>query len=430
MIAKRKSGSAWVGILLLLVFITSLGLAIVVDSINTITQSKKSAQIIVAQSLCDAGIEKTIWELNKNSSYAGEENYVLPTGEIDISITGDFENKNVLITSYIPNEENAKTQRTVRARIVADNNESSFSFHYGIQVGETGLTMSNNSQVVGSVYSGGSITGGSGVYIKGDVYISKPDGELNNVRVGCPASQGGACPINGSAHVYNLIGSYIYGDGYYTNRSSTTILGTATPNSPAPAPISLPISDTNIDLWKSWAEKGGLYTGNYTLSGNNVSVDLGPYKIDGDLTITNGSTLNLTGVLYVTGDITFSQNAIISLDSSFGTNSGMIIADGTVITSNNVQIKGSGNSASYIMILSTSSSDPAINVANNSSSVVYYANNGFIDVANNAHIRSITGKGIRLKNGAIVEYDTGLANSNFSAGPGGSWFLKEWQVVH
>lgn len=430
MIIKSKKGNAWVGILLLLAFLTTLGVALVTDSVSTISQSKRSAQTLSAQSLCDAGIEKTIWELNNNSGYIGEEDFVMPTGVVDIEVSGDLESKNALITAYVPNKDNPKVQRTVRAKIDAESREDSFSFHYGIQVGETGIEMSNNSKVIGSVYSGGNISGGNGAYIMGDVYISKLNGLINNVRVGCPLSLGYSCPIAGDAHVYNINDSYIYGDAFYTQIARSTVLGTSNPGTPAPPSQSLPIQDSVIDTWKSWATDGGTYNGNYTLSSNGVTTELGPYKINGDLTITNGSILNLTGILYVTGNVTLSNNAHVNLDSSFGSNSGMIIADGQVNTENNVVMSGSGDSSSYIMILSTSSADPAINVSNNSSSVVYYTNNGYIDVANNAHIRSLTGKGIRLKNGAIVEYDTGLADSNFSAGPGGAWELKEWQVIH
>ncbi|MDD3678705.1 MAG: hypothetical protein PHT36_00410 [Patescibacteria group bacterium] len=437
MIIKSKKGSAWVGILILLVFIISLGLALVVDSLGTIIQAKRSAKIQIAQALCDAGIERAIWRLNNGEVYIGEDNLKLPTGSIDISVTGDFNSKEILVTSHVPNKEDPKKNtRSVRAKLVAERNEGNFAFHYGIQVGETGLIMSNNSKVVGNVYSGGSIEGGNGAYIMGDVFISGSGNRINNVRVGCPSTMSSPCPsggIAGSAHVHTILSSYIYGDAYYStnaNLVSSTVLGTKYENSPLPKPLDLAIPDLSIDTWKSWAEAGGTYSGNYTLSANGSTVNLGPYKIDGNLTITNGATLNLTGVIWVTGRVTFSQNAIVKLSSSYGPKSGMIISDGQMYTENNVVMNGSGDPASFIMMLSTSSADPAIDIANNSSSVVYYAGNGFIDVANNAHIRSISGKGIRLKNGAIVEYDMGLANSNFSAGPGGSWKIKEWQVVY
>jgi hypothetical protein len=439
MITRIKKGNAWVGILILLTFIASLSAALVLESVNTINQSKRSAQVLSAQALCDAGIEKTIWELNNDSGYIGEENFQLPTGEIDISVSGDFENKTALVTAYIPNEVNAKTTRTVRATFTAENNESGFSFHYGIQVGESGIDMSNNAKVAGNVYSGGSISAGNGATVFGDVYISDPSGVIDNLDIGCVESDDddlgpngtdlGMCPTDGDARAHYITKSYIMGDAYYQNISSTTVLGNSYPNTPPPDPVDLPISDLTIEQWKSWAEDGGTYEGNYVLSGNGVTADLGPIKINGDMVITNNSTLTMTGVIYVTGDIDFDNNATIKLDSSFGANSGMIIADGPIDTSNNVTIQGSGDPNSYVMALSN---DPgtAIVVSNNSDAVVYYAGNGTIDVSNNARIRSLSAKMIKLSNGAEVIYETGLANANFSAGPGGSWRVKEWQVIH
>lgn len=433
----EKKGSAWIGVLLLLTFVTTLGLALLADSILTIAQSTRASQLIVAQALCDAGVEKAIWELNNDSNYSGDTDVDLETGVIDIAVSGTSDTKNVLVTAYVPNKTESRQQRTVRAKLTADNNEAGFAFHYGIQVGESGLEMSNNAKVVGNVYSGGSIDGGTKAGFFGDVYISGDGNYLDQIEVGCDAADDDGlglatevCPIDGNAHVFSIIDSYIHGDAYYNSISNTTIEGTSYPGSESPPSIDLPIPDTDIDLWKSWAANGGTYNGNYTLSGTGVEATLGPKKIDGNLTITNLSTLNLGGVLWVTGNMVFSQNAIIELDPSFGPNSGMIIVDGTITTENNVAIQGSGDPASYLLLLSTSSADPAVDVANNSDSVVYYAANGYIDVANNARIRSITAKGLRLKNGAIVEYDTGLANSNFSAGPGGSWVLKEWQIVY
>ncbi len=429
MIIRNKKGNAWVGVLILMAFLAMLATSLVVESVNTIIQSKRSAQVLAAQALCDAGIDKTIWGLNNNSNYIGETGFSMPTGSLDISISGSGNERIATITSYVP-EINPKVKRTVRARIEAEDRESGFSFRYGIQVGETGISMSNNSKVVGNVYSGGSISGGNGAYIMGDVYISGIGKSINNVRVGCPVSVGYNCPINGNAHVNTISNSYIYGNAYYNSISNTTVLGKSHPGSSPPNPIDLPLANTKIEQWKSWAEDGGTYTGDYLIDGLSDSRTLGPYKINGNLTVTNSSTLTLTGVLYVTGNITFSNLSKIKIDPSFGSKSGIIISDGKITTGNNVVISGSGHTNSYIMILSTSGVDPAINVSNNSASAVYYANRGYIDVANNARIKSLTGRGIRLKNGAVVEYDTGLANSNFSAGPGGSWSLKEWQVIH
>jgi hypothetical protein len=425
---KRIKGNAWVGLLILLVFMITLGLALITEVIGTITQSKKAEQVIVAQALCDAGVEKAFWKLNQTGgSYAGENNLALSTGVVDISVTNiDLENKEVLATAYVPNKTTPKATRSVRAKITVDLNETNVSFRYGVQVGTLGLTMSPNGKVLGNVYVDGPITGGQ---VTGDAISSGPSGLISGTTIGNDAK----------AHT---IGSSSVGrDAYYSHLSGTSVVRTKYPGSADSQSIGLPIAQPTIDQWESWAEAGGIYSGNYTIQ-DGAARTLGPIKINGDLTVTNNATLTITGVIWVTGNINFSNNAIVKLAPSFGANSGIIIADsltnktayGKVNVSNNVVMQGSGNPKSYVMVLSTNTgsttSNPAIAVGNNSDAVVYYATAGMVEISNNAHLRAVSGAGLHLSNNAEVTYDSGLADANFSGGPGGSWQIKEWQIVY
>ena len=62
----------------------------------------------------------------------------------------------------------------------------------------------------------------------------------------------------------------------------------------------------------------------------------------------------------------------------------------------------------------------AIDVDNNAEGAIFYTVNGVIRLRNNIKIREATGHKLYLDNNAIVEYETGLENTNFSSGPGGS----------
>jgi hypothetical protein len=417
-ISNFKKGNAWVGILILLTFLTTLGLALISEVVGTIVASKRSGQTQSAQALCDAGIEKAIWKLNDSGSgYVGESNINMGTGTLDIAVTNiDQENKEILATAYLPNKTNPKTTRQVKAKISVDLNETSVSFRYGVQVGNLGLTMGSNGKVIGNVYVDGTITGGQ---VTGDAISSGPSGLISGTQV------------SNDAKAHTITSSTIGRDAYYTHISGGTVGRTRYSGSPDTQTVGLPISQTTIDQWEAWALEGGTYNGNYTLT-NGASATLGPKKINGDL----------TGVIWVTGNINFSNNANIKLAPSFGANSGIIIADhptnkttyGKIYVSNNANMQGSGNPKSYIMALSTNTgsttSNPAISVGNNSTAVVYYSTTGMIEISNNAHLRAVSGAGLYLANNAEVTYDSGLADSNFSGGPGGSWVLKEWQIVH
>jgi len=161
----------------------------------------------------------------------------------------------------------------------------------------------------------------------------------------------------------------------------------------------------------------------------------------GNLTVQNGGKLALTGTVHVTGNIILYQNAEVYLDPSYGALSGLIINDGTINVENNVIFCGSGYTPatkvcstankSYIMLLSTSSADPAINVANNAKAVIFYAANGGIYLKNGAGVFEATGNKLTIEENATVTYESGLANSNFSSGPGASWSIKKgtWQEL-
>jgi hypothetical protein len=233
------------------------------------------------------------------------------------------------------------------------------------------------------------------------------------------------------------IGTGAVGDAYSNTVNNSTIRGTnyckvGTGNNKScntslsdPIEVSMPISDANIQDWKDVASDGGTYSGNYVL--DSTIGNLGPKKITGNLSIKNNANMTVTGTIWVQGDLDVSNNATVSLASGYGSSEGVIIVDGTVYLGNNANFTGSGTSGSYVMVLSTSNSTSAITVGNNAGAVILYASNGTINVSNNAGAKSITGYSINLNNNAVITYDSGLANSNFSSGPGGSWNVSSWK---
>lgn len=171
--------------------------------------------------------------------------------------------------------------------------------------------------------------------------------------------------------------------------------------------------------------------------GNLVVTDgqlLGPIHIPGNLTLDgNGTTLTITGTVWVEGNISFSNNCIVRLSSDYGPASGVIITDGTVTISNNCAMSGSGQSGSYLMLISDKN-DPTgvvMDVSNNASGVIYYASQGILNLANNAIAKNATGYKIIVGNDAVVTYDQGLQSVFFGAGGSGTdeWQIQSWREV-
>lgn len=229
--------------------------------------------------------------------------------------------------------------------------------------------------------------------------------------------------VNGNARANILEDCTIGGNAYYSSTNTCSVTGTSNPGTPDSSQQALPISQAQIDEWKSVAVSGGTSTGTYTVD----SIDtLGPIKIEGDLVV-NG-ILYLTGPVWVEGNVTLNNNAQVLVHASMGNAGTVLLADkptdlagtGLVDIANNAIITGNGNVGSYLMMLSTKTGN-AMNVTNNATGAIFYSANGTINVANNAGGAQVTGYGIHLSENATVTYSIGLQSTIFANGPGGAW---------
>lgn len=255
--------------------------------------------------------------------------------------------------------------------------------------------------------------------------------------------------VLGNARANTITNSNISGIAYCQIGSGNN--KTCNTSQPDPSITNMPISQGNIDAWKTAAEAGGVITGNCGnggvagcdfSSGNTIS--LGPKKIVGNLTLDNDKYLNITGVLYFTGNIDIKNNSEVRCDASFGTNSCIIIADGWIDTGNNTTFNGSGQAGSYVMALSAiegcngegglswcggDENDAGIILDNNVTGAIFYTTKSMIILENNTNVKEIIGYKVKLKNNAFIRYETGLMNANFSTGPSGGWNIKSWKEV-
>ena len=159
--------------------------------------------------------------------------------------------------------------------------------------------------------------------------------------------------------------------------------------------------------------------------------------------IKNTAVVTLTGTLWVSGDLTIQNSAVVGLNSSYGDASGLVLVDDPLNRSsksildvkNSAEIKGSGTPGSYIMLVSRNNSaenngdTDAIEVQNTSSAPIYYAPHGSIEIRNSAALKEVTAYKLEITNSATVTYETGLANINFSSGPSGGWSIDSWKEV-
>src|SRR3989339_1826305 len=330
----------------------------------------------------------------------------LATGTLSASsVTTSYGWANIVLSPNVTLSTNVTYWLVIDASVNASNyyilgaNNAQYANGLG-KLGQYGTTTWNN-------------TSPSGLDAFFKIYL----GGINSVISGMTIGQLGVG--NASAHIVNdstIAGSLYCQTGSGNNKSCDT-------SQTDPAPLNFPISDSQVQSWKDDAVAGGTQSGDINLS-DSETLTIGPKKVVGNLYVSNSGILTISGTLWVTGNIVLSNSAQVKLSGSYGSGSGMIISDGTVSTSNSATFSGSGVSGSYMMMLTTSTSSSAINVANSAGTVILVAPYGTISFSNTAGAKEAIAKTISMSNSATLTYESGLMNVNFVSGPSGSWEVQ------
>lgn len=392
-------------LIIMLSIALAMGFAIIYRQQSS-TDMVKSAQAYYA---AEAGIEDALLRLKNNPAISSlTYDFDVNGTDVDVAISETI-GMSKAITSGADNSGISKNIITV----CSIEEGQSTSFYYGVQVGEGGLVMENGSRVMGNVFSGGNISGGSGI-IDNDAIVSGNGNSIDDVHV------------KGNVLAYSCLASAtVDGDVTCVDGGTCTCQagGTKTFQPEEIEQQPMPIPQSQIDEWKDAAATDPV-TGNVTITSGGL---LGPKKIDGNLTINGGVTLTITGTVYVTGDITFQNNVTIKLDPSYGARGEAIICDGKMTIHNNDVFLNSGQEGSYLILISTSTDSLAIDVQNNAEGAVLYTTNGGVIIYNNVSVTEVTGYKVTLQNNAEVQYSSGLVNIYFSGGPGAGWRVSSWQ---
>lgn len=202
-----------------------------------------------------------------------------------------------------------------------------------------------------------------------------------------------------------------------------------------PDTLPMPISQSNIDQWKSEAESGGSTS---TINIGWAGGVIGNKKITGNLTVSGGGTLLITGTVWVQGYITVSGGGKIKLSPSLGPNSAVILTDKYAQINGGGSFEGSGTLGSYPVLVSTSlcpsttpctDNNSAISLSGGAGAVVLIAPFGKININGGSGARAVTADSIYISGGGVVTYETGLADLSFSSGPSGGWSIDSWKEL-
>ncbi len=382
--------------------------------------------------LADSATEDAIYRLKNSKNIAvspATQNINLSQGTSTIIVTNTSTGKTITVNSV-----SGAYQKNTRVNVSLG---TGISFHYGIQSGNGGFVMQNSSTVTGNVFSNGTVTG-DGNFIYGDVISASSTGLISNINA------------TGTVYAHTLQNSTVGRDAHYTSIDSFTnthVSGTKYPSSTDQPLADLPITDAQINEWENDATiEGGTATcsgGAYTI---NSAQSLGPLRIPCNLNINGtagGYTVTIEGPIWVEGNITVSQKALLVMSPSLGSNNVAIIADNKsasttssiISLSNKASFQGSGTAGSYVFMISQNSSAErggstnAIEIGQSSNALVGYAIHGLITLAQSVSLKEVTAYKIVLTQSSNVLYDTGLPNTLFESGPGGGYNLIDWTEI-
>ncbi len=307
--------------------------------------------------------------------------------------------------------------------LVADNGSSNATNYYTLAANNA---YAGGAAKIGRLGTSWSDTTPSGLDGYFSVFLGGVTSVIDNIDVGTG--------VIGEAYAHTVTNVNVAGNLYcQTGSGNNKVCDTSRSD---PSPQGFPFSQANIDDWKSDAEDGSTITGNYVVDGTTAVI--GPAVITGNLTVTNGAILTLTGAVWVQGTIDVNVNALVRVDPSFGRNGGILLSDGKITVRNNGSFQGSGTSGSYLLLITTNDCPNgagctgggyAMDLGNNVGTVVLSAQFGTMYFSNNAGARQATAHTIELAPNAEIIYETGLINLNFVSGPGGAFDITGWKEI-
>ncbi len=408
---------------------------------KNIKNIRNSLQGKISYYVAEAGMEDAIYRLK---------NGVLIYPNTSISVDNKYASLSFLDTGdgYTTLSSLASTSgyyKSIQAKLALANN---VSFRYGIQSGTGGITLDNSSSVTGNVFSEGTLKSlsTSGSFVYGDIISSGSSGSV----IGIHATGSVWAHAIGSSSSY---ATQIDKDAYYQIiANNVTVTGTLHSGSSDQSTTTLPISDSMITKWESDATDGTTLTSSwcdtYSSGVCTITADktIGASVIPFDLILKgvgNGTTLTVSGPVWIKGNFTIQNKGEIKIASSLGNSNVPIIADkttdragsGIVSAEQGATFTGSGSTNSWVFIISqnnsaeTGGTNTAFSMSQGSSALVIYAAHGLLTLNQSAQVESATAYKISLSQSSKVIYDRNLSNVIFTSGTATAFSIISWQQI-
>jgi hypothetical protein len=421
-----------------LILITSLYLQL---STSSLRDAQKDQFHTHAQLATDAGIDKAMYEITQDASWAGtgsevelhNDGAVKTTYQVTVTSVGD-ESKTVTSVGRVYRP---VTSATPVSSVTIDTDlRPVTSESFSVVTGVGGLYLSNSAKILGG-----------SVHVNGEVQMS------NTAQIGlttnpvtmtvahqnCPepadATYPRLCNSGESGQPISISNSaHIYGDVKANNQTSGS--GMSDPGLTASSGVAaqaLPAYDRDAQKAAVATTQTGATAG---CSGSTTKTWPANLKITGNVNISNSCQVTVSGNVWITGKLTLSNTAKIKVSDALGATRPVIMVDGSptaVSLSNNTELKPNSSNTGFQIItywsrascspdcanvtgtdLYNSRNDITIDMNNssNAGSTILYARWTRVAVSNSGQIGALVGQTVQLNNSATITFGTGVGSGS------------------
>lgn len=264
---KNERGQSLIIFVAILFIVFIIGVLLVWLTQNETKRYIKSSKDNSVLYIADAGVEKTLWELQQNPSYAGEADTALGTGTFSVAVStppGFSNRREVISTGYIPKSSDFIAKRAIKA--ICEKPDNTIS-------------------VTSALSCGGNVNVGGNAAVSGDTIAGI------TVPIGATVTTSGGGSVTGNPPT---------GTGPYPSFEDIFTLTEEQIESIATTKYTNPPNDANC-TGITWID------GNFKAASNGW-YGWGILIINGDFEINGGA---FEGVIYVTGTFKMAGNATI-----------------------------------------------------------------------------------------------------------------------
>ncbi|HET7673346.1 MAG TPA: hypothetical protein VFK11_02445 [Candidatus Saccharimonadales bacterium] len=436
-----RTGSIMISILIIFPFFILVATAYMQFAVSEFQVARKDQFRTLAQFGADAGIDKSMEEINSDSSWAGTTGEVILQNDTTAKVTYETvvtnsgsQKKTIVATGRSYRSASSSSPESI-IKITADV-KGIQSQSFSIITGVGGLELYNSAKVLG-----------------GDVFVNGTVTMTNSAQIGLQTSpinlqvahQSCPNPVNSSypqlcadgengqpINIYN--NSHIYGNVKANNQiSGSNMSDPGLTASSGVTPQALPPHDRSAQIA---AVTDNLTGSAASCSGKAEITWPANVKITGNVSISHQCEVTVLGDAWITGNLTMSNSAQLIVSDSLGTTRPNIMIDGqssSLSNSSQIVSNNQNTGAQLITYWSTAGCSPncsdvtgtdlyntrnstTISLNNSASGpqTIFYAKWSKIQVSNSGQIGALVGQTIVLTNNSAVTFGSSVGSGSIT----------------